>query len=111
MRAPGTPTCLSQTLGIDIVKIDKIFVDMIKDANVPVPVIDGLIAMAKDMDIEIIAEGVETQEQALYLRSKNVFLAQGYLFSPPLKLSSFLTLANALKPQARRSNFEDDLAA
>ncbi len=100
-----------QTLGIDIVKIDKIFVDMIRDANVPVPVIDGLIAMAKDMDIEIIAEGVETQEQALYLRSKNVFLAQGYLFSPPVKLSSFLTLANALKPQARRSNFGDDLAA
>lgn len=100
-----------QTLGIDIVKIDKIFVDMIRDANVQVPVIDGLISMAKDMDIEIIAEGVETQEQALYLRSKGVYLAQGYLFSPPLKLSSFLTLANALKPVQRRTNFDSDIAA
>jgi EAL domain-containing protein (putative c-di-GMP-specific phosphodiesterase class I) len=100
-----------QTLGIDIVKIDKIFVDMIRDATTPVPVIDGLISMAKDMDIEIIAEGVETQEQALYLRSKNVYFAQGYLFSPALKLSSFLTLANALKPPARRSNLDSDLAA
>lgn len=100
-----------QTLGIDIIKIDKIFVDMIRDANVPVPVIDGLISMARDMGIEIIAEGVETQEQALYLRSKNVYFAQGYLFSPPLKLSSFLTLANALKPGPRRSNLDNDLAA
>lgn len=100
-----------QTLGIDIIKIDKIFVDMIKDANVPVPVIDGLIAMAKDMDIEIIAEGVETQEQALYLRSKNVYYAQGYLFAPPLKLSSFLTLANALKPQQHVTNLEGEIAA
>nr|WP_281389606.1 EAL domain-containing protein [Pelagibacterium limicola] len=99
------------TLGIDIVKIDKIFVDMIRDPHVPVPVIDGLISMAKDMDIEIIAEGVETQEQALYLRAKNVYFAQGYLFSPPLKLSSFLALANALKPSARGSNLNGDMAA
>ncbi len=99
------------TLGIDIIKIDKIFVDMIKDANVPVPVIDGLVSMARDMGIEIIAEGVETQDQALYLRSKNVTLAQGYLFSPPLKLDSFLTLANALKPQVKQTNLDEDIAA
>ncbi len=100
-----------QTLGIDIVKIDKIFVDMIRDASAPAPVIDGLINMAKDMGIEIIAEGVETQEQALYLRSRNVVFAQGYLFSPPLKLSAFMTLANALKPQPKRTNLNDELAA
>src|SRR5690606_15897307 len=99
------------TLGIDIIKIDKIFIDMIKDATTPVPVVDGLISMAKDMDIEIIAEGVETQEQALYLRSKKVYFAQGYLFSPPMKVSSFLTLASALKPQPKLSNLDSGLAA
>ncbi|AEQ51597.1 EAL domain, c-di-GMP-specific phosphodiesterase class I (or its enzymatically inactive variant) [Pelagibacterium halotolerans] len=100
-----------QTLGIDIVKIDKIFVEMIKDASQPVPVVDALISMAKDLDIDIIAEGVETQEQALYLRSKNVVFAQGYLFAPPMKLSSFLVLANALRPGVRESNLEPGLAA
>lgn len=100
-----------QTLGIDIIKIDKIFVEMIRDANQPVPVVDALISMAKDLDIDIIAEGVETQEQALYLRSKNVVFAQGYLFAPPLKLSSFLVLASALRPGSRESNLEPGLAA
>ena len=98
-------------IGIDIIKIDKIFVDMIKDAEAPVPVIDGLIAMARDLHIDIVAEGVETQEQALYLRAKNVVFAQGYLFSPPLRLASFLTLANALKPQPRTGVVATDIAA
>lgn len=100
-----------QTLGIDIIKIDKIFVDMIRDPVTPVPVIDGLISMARDLNIEIVAEGVETQQQALYLRAKHVYFAQGYLFAPPLKLSSFLTLANALRPQPRGSNLESEAAA
>lgn len=100
-----------QTLGIDIIKIDKIFVEMIKDAAQPVPVVDGLISMARELDIDIIAEGVETQEQALYLRSKNVVFAQGYLFAAPMKLSSFLVLANALRPAGRESNLEPGLAA
>ncbi|WMT85324.1 EAL domain-containing protein [Pelagibacterium sp. 26DY04] len=99
-----------QTLGIDIIKIDKIFVEMIKDPRTPVPVIDGLIAMARELDIEIVAEGVETQEQALYLRARNVVFAQGYLFAPPMKLSAFLILANALKPAGHESNLEPGFA-
>ena len=98
-----------ETLGIDIIKIDKIFVEMIKDPQTPVPVIDGLIAMARELDIEIVAEGVETQEQALYLRARNVIFAQGYLFAPPMKLSAFLVLANALKPGERESNLAPGL--
>lgn len=100
-----------QTLGIDMIKIDKIFVDMIADPITPVPVVDGLISMAKDMGIEIIAEGVERQEQALYLRSKRVYLAQGYLFAPPMKVQTFLQLANALKPSPRAGDHEEEAAA
>lgn len=100
-----------QTLGIDIIKIDRIFVEMIKDPTDPVPVIDGLISMARELDIDIIAEGVETQAQALYLRGKDVVLAQGYLFAPPMPAKPFLTLAHALKPQPRQSNIAQDIAA
>lgn len=100
-----------ETLGIDIIKIDKIFVEMIKDADTPVPVIDGLIAMARELDIDVVAEGVETQEQALYLRAKNVIYAQGYLFAPPMKLSAFLVLANALRPGGHQSNLAPGLKA
>lgn len=84
------------TLGIDIIKIDRIFVDMIKPGTTQVPVLDGLIAMAKDLDCEIVAEGVETEAQALYLRARGVVQAQGFIFAPALKSSAFKELAMAL---------------
>tara|TARA_R110002020_G_scaffold475790_1_gene712325 strand:+ start:553 stop:2154 length:1602 start_codon:yes stop_codon:yes gene_type:complete len=84
------------TLGIDIIKIDRIFVDMIKPGTTQVPVLDGLIAMAKDLDCEIVAEGVETEAQALYLRARGVVQAQGFIFAPALKHGAFKELAMAL---------------
>ncbi|WP_152658742.1 EAL domain-containing protein [Devosia chinhatensis] len=84
------------TLGVDVIKIDRIFVDMIKPGTTQVPVLDGLIAMAKDLDCEIVAEGVETEEQALYLRARGVLHAQGYIFAPALRIVAFRELALAL---------------
>lgn len=85
-----------QTLGVDVIKIDRIFVDMIKPGTTFVPVLDGLIAVARDLGTEVIAEGVETEAQALYLKARGVVQAQGFLFSPALKAKSFLQLARAL---------------
>jgi EAL domain-containing protein (putative c-di-GMP-specific phosphodiesterase class I) len=84
------------TLGVDVIKIDRIFVDMIKSGTSQVPVLDGLIAMSKDLGCEIVAEGVETEAQALYLRSRGVTQAQGYIFAPALKIGAFRELALAL---------------
>lgn len=85
-----------QTLGVDVVKIDRVFVDMIKPDGPPVPVLDGLIAMAHDLGTDIVAEGVETEAQALYLRARGVVHAQGYLFAPALRVTAFRDLARAL---------------
>jgi EAL domain-containing protein (putative c-di-GMP-specific phosphodiesterase class I) len=85
-----------QTLGVDIIKIDRVFIDMIKPDTTQVPVLDGLIAMAKDLGTEIVAEGVETEAQALYLRAHGVVMAQGYLFAPAIKAAPFRDLARAL---------------
>lgn len=95
------------TLGVDVIKIDRIFVDMIKPGTTQVPVLDGLIAMAKDLDCEIVAEGVETEEQALYLRAHGVIQAQGYIFAPALKVGAFKELALALHsaPRAGAADF------
>ena len=104
-----------QTLGVDVIKIDKVFVDMIKAETKVVPVLDGLIAMCRDLGTDIVAEGVETEAQALYLRARGVVMAQGYLFAPALKVKSFLDLANALTAQhtepAEDSNAEEVTAA
>ncbi|WP_052726342.1 EAL domain-containing protein [Devosia epidermidihirudinis] len=84
------------TLGVDIIKIDRIFIDMVKPGTTQVPVLDGLITMARELDCEIVAEGVETEEQALYLRSRGVIQAQGFIFAPALKVAAFRELATAL---------------
>jgi len=90
-----------QTLGLDIIKIDRVFVDMVKADTTTVPVLDGLIAMARDLGTDIIAEGVETQEQALYLRNHGVVMAQGFLFAPALKVGQFKELARGLNVPGR----------
>ncbi|WEK06252.1 MAG: EAL domain-containing protein [Candidatus Devosia phytovorans] len=96
------------TLGVDIIKIDRVFVDMVKPGTTQVPVLDGLIVMAKDMDCEIVAEGVETEEQAIYLRARGVVQAQGFIFAPALKVGAFRELATALhathEPRSRIQN-------
>jgi len=85
-----------QKLGIDIVKIDRVFVELIKHRNQPVPVVDALISMATELGTEIIAEGVETEEQALYLRKKGIRQAQGFLFAPALPVDAYLALAERM---------------
>ncbi|MDB5505858.1 MAG: hypothetical protein JWR75_496 [Devosia sp.] len=85
-----------QTLGFDVIKIDRIFVDMVKPDSQQVPVLDALIAMAKDLGTEIVAEGVETEAQAIYLRNRGVVMAQGFLFAPAIKAPQFRALATAL---------------
>ena len=90
-----------QSLGVDIVKIDRVFVDMIKPDTTQVPVLDGLIAMARGLGTEVVAEGVETEAQAIYLRARGVYLAQGFLFAPAIKAGAFRDLARALNEQQK----------
>lgn len=91
-----------QTLGVDVIKIDKVFVDTIKETTSQLPVLDGLIAMARDLDTDIVAEGVETEVQARYLRAKGIVKAQGYLFSPALTKTAFYRVAQGLMPSLQR---------
>lgn len=83
-------------LGVDVIKIDRMFVDMVKTDTQQVPVLDGLIAMSRDLGTDIVAEGVETEVQAKYLKARGVVLAQGFLFAPALKAGPFKELAKAL---------------
>lgn len=98
-----------QTLGADIIKIDRVFVAMIGEDTKNVPVLDGFVSMANDLGVEIIAEGVETEAQALYLRQHGVREAQGFLFAPALKAKPFVALAKALPPVQSSSSRSEDL--
>ena len=91
-----------QKLGMDIIKIDKLFVDAITAETETVPIIDSLSQMAKGMDMVVVAEGVETDEQLDYLRRSGIDEAQGFLFSPALPASAYLQLVDALGGKQRK---------
>lgn len=79
----------------DIIKLDKFFVDQITDQQAIPKIVKGLVAFAKGMDFEIIAEGVETQIQVDVLRSLGVEMGQGWYFSKPLTVDAFIEYFNA----------------
>lgn len=85
-------------LGVDVIKIDKIFVDAVGNDFNSMHIIETLVDLANNMRMEIVAEGVENFEQAVALRNHGIRLAQGYLFAPPLPGSSFLKLIEAIEP-------------
>lgn len=89
-------------LGVDVMKMDKMFVDAIGTDRYSVAIVDSMVKLAEDMNLDLIAEGVETFEQVEYLRNKGVRLAQGYVFAPPLPASSFRALVEAMAPVRRR---------
>ena len=85
-------------LGVDIIKIDKVFVQSIDSEGHSKTIIETLIDLAKNMRMEIVAEGVENFDQVMYLRERGVAAAQGYVFAPPLPSGSFLQLLEAMDP-------------
>lgn len=79
-----------QLLGIRSIKIDKMFIDTIGTADFKAGVLESIIAFGIESDYEMIAEGVETTEQATFLAEKNIILHQGYLYCKPKPLCDFI---------------------
>lgn len=92
-----------QQLGIDIVKIDKMFVDAMGADIGASTIVDVLIELANSLGMGIVAEGVEREDQIQRLREKGVTSAQGYIFAPPLPANLFVELAGALVGEAPSS--------
>lgn len=82
-------------LGVDFIKIDKLFVDAIDTERYSSTIIETLVELARNMHMEIVAEGVETFEQVAHLRARGIRKAQGFAFAPPLPGASFLRLIEA----------------
>ena len=76
-------------LPIDNVKIDKCFVDNIEQSKEDAAIVSAIIILAKTFNIELVAEGIETQEQADKLCELGCFNQQGYLYSKPLNAHNF----------------------
>jgi sensor c-di-GMP phosphodiesterase-like protein len=85
-------------LGVDIIKIDKMFVDAIGTDRNSTTIVETLVDLARNMRMDVVAEGVENFEQVMHLRALGVRSAQGYVFAPPLPGSAFLKLVEAIDP-------------
>ncbi|EFB3348529.1 putative cyclic diguanylate phosphodiesterase (EAL) domain protein [Escherichia coli H605] len=93
-----------ETLRPDVLKIDKSFTAAIGSDAVNSTITDIIIALGQRLNIELVAEGVETQEQAKYLRRHGVHILQGYLYAQPMPLRDFPKwLAGSQPPPARHN--------
>ncbi|HEX7031196.1 MAG TPA: EAL domain-containing protein [Gammaproteobacteria bacterium] len=92
---------------INCVKLDKSFIDNVSINREDAAIARATIHLANALELMVIAEGVESREQAEWLQAENCFLMQGYLFSPPLRAhecTARLSLQDALKMHEPRGD-------
>ncbi len=85
------------TIEADVLKLDKAFFDLEGKEEKNKAVVNNVIRMAKDLNMRVVAEGVETKEQALWLREIQSDYAQGYYFARPMPESDFKELLESKK--------------
>lgn len=75
----------------DVLKIDRFFLEEFMDSDRGRKIIEHTISMSQDIGLGIIAEGVETNEQAQFLRRCGCDMAQGFYYSKPIPESEFIS--------------------
>ena len=97
-------------LPIHRIKIDRAFVSTIDDSTVSRPVLDTIITLAHQLQIGLIAEGVETQKQWDYLAARQVGCVQGFLIARPMPIEAFVRWASEHAPAAAAAAAADAAA-
>jgi sensor c-di-GMP phosphodiesterase-like protein len=83
------------TVPVDVIKIDKSFVDRLGPDDVGTGIVEGILHIAKRLGIRVVAEGIETLAQADLLLERGCLLGQGYLYAkamPPDEIAVLLQL-------------------
>lgn len=83
---------LLKELPVDIIKIDKSFLDETESSETSKIIIRKTVELTQELDMTVVCEGVETENQADYLRGIRCDVAQGYLYAKPMPMDDFETL-------------------
>ncbi|MFN2304829.1 MAG: EAL domain-containing protein, partial [Anaerolineales bacterium] len=81
-------------LALDTIKIDKSFAQNITQDLNRIAVVQGMVAIAKALNVPIVVEGVETKEQYHFFDDLGCKIIQGFFFSPPVPTSQIPALMN-----------------
>lgn len=81
-----------KTLPVNSLKIDASFVSDIPNEPQDCAIVSSIIQLGASLELDVIAEGVEREDQVDYLRNAGCFLAQGYFFHRPMPLSDLLSI-------------------
>jgi diguanylate cyclase (GGDEF)-like protein/PAS domain S-box-containing protein len=84
---------------VDELKIDRSFVKDIPEGQNDMDIVAAIIAMAQKMQLRVVAEGVESEAQAEFLKQNACYLVQGYYFSMPLAEQELSYLNFSIKTQ------------
>ena len=87
-----------QSLPIDTLKIDRSFINGIEHRRKNLEIVQTIITLAHSLKLEVVAEGVETQEQLDILRALGCEYGQGYFFSRPLDEQSVVAFVTDHHP-------------
>lgn len=83
-------------LPVSNLKIDKSFLDTVMEDTSDQKIVQAIISLAKNLDLNVIAEGVERSEQEMFLQDANCNTAQGYLYSKPVPSERAIEFLNSI---------------
>jgi len=75
---------------VSTVKVDKSFINAVTTDRSDAAIVSAVIGVAHSLEMEVVAEGVETEEQAAFLRQNQCNCLQGYLFGAPMVIEDWL---------------------
>ena len=95
---------------LQVIKIDRSFINDVPDDPDDTAITKAIIAMAHSLNLQVIAEGVETERQLAFLREQGCDEVQGYLFSRPLPAEDVVQLLEKAS-RKKQNSWESNLAA